>query len=142
MTEEEVKDGISLAQEKADQGDVISQNFLGICYLGLKDFAMAAKWFEKAAEQGYADAQMKLGLQLFNGQGVTENKVKGLEWIRKAAEQGYARAQFHMGHHSNDDAKAVEWFRKAARQGDTDAQYELNILENKEKDRKDREPKE
>jgi hypothetical protein len=135
-------DDMLFALKAAEQGEPVAQNLLGTWYLGQKDYSSAAKWFQKAAEQGYADAQLRLGLQYYSGQGVTEDKAKGLEWIRKAAEQGYARAQFHMGHHSNDDAKAVEWFRKAASQGDTDAQYELNILENKEKDRKEREERE
>jgi len=128
MTEQEVRYAILQAQDKAEQGDVISQHFLGISYLGLKDYILAAKWFEKAAEQGYADAQMKLGLQLFTGQGIPEDKVKGIEWIRKAAEQGYARAQFHMGNFTDDKIKAAEWYEKAAEQGDADAQYELGVL--------------
>ncbi|MCL2179620.1 MAG: SEL1-like repeat protein [Treponema sp.] len=128
MTEQEVRYAILQAQEKAEKGDVISQHFLGISYLGLKDYGMAAKWFEKAAEQGYADAQMRLGLQLYNGQGVIEDKAKGIEWIKKAAEQGYARAQFHIGNFTEDNLKSAEWYEKAAEQGDADAQYELGLL--------------
>jgi TPR repeat protein len=128
MTEQEVRNAILQAQNKAEQGDVISQHFLGISYLGLKDYVMAAKWFEKAAEQGYADAQLRLGLQYSAGQGVSEDKVKGLELIGKAAEQGYARAQFHMGLFAEDNAKSAEWYEKAAEQGDADAQYELGLL--------------
>jgi TPR repeat protein len=132
MTEQEVRYAILQAQDKAEKGDVISQHFLGISFLGLKDLEMAAKWFEKAAEQGYADAQMKLGLQLLTGQGIPEDKVKGIEWIRKAAEQGYTRAQFYMGDFTEDKIKAAEWFFQAAKQGDTDALHELTILAEQE----------
>jgi len=128
MTEQEVRYAILQAQDKAEKGDVISQHFLGISYLGLKDYILAVKWFEKAAEQGYADAQMRLGLQYSSGQGIQEDKEKGLEWIKKAAEQGYARAQFHMGLLEEDNVKSAEWYEKSAEQGDSDAQYELGLL--------------
>jgi len=128
MNEQEVRYAILQAQDKAEQGDVISQHFLGISYLGLKDFVMAAKWFEKAAEHGYADAQMRLGLLYFTGQGVPKDNVRGLEFIRKAAEQGYVRAQFYIGNLTEDNTKSAEWYEKAAEQEDTDAQYELGLL--------------
>jgi len=128
VTEKEVRDAILTAQKPAEQGDVRSQHFLGISYLGLKDFGMAAKWFEKAAEQGFADAQMRLGLQYSTGQGVPKDEAKGLEWLGKAAAQGHARAQFHMGNLTEDKVKSAEWYEKAAEQGDVDAQYELGLL--------------
>jgi len=121
-------DDMMFALKQAEQGEPMAQCLVGTWYLGQKDYTSAAKWFEKAAEQNYAEAQMRLGLQYSTGQGVTENIVKGLEWISKAAEKGYARAQFHMGNFSEDITKSVEWYHKAAIQGDTDAVHELTIL--------------
>jgi len=56
------------------------------------------KWFRKAAEQGYADAQYNLGHMYENGWGVDRNNSTVVEWYRKGAEQGDAYAQFYLGH--------------------------------------------
>ena len=46
---------------RAEQGDALSQNNLGVMYdqgKGVpKDSQLAVKWYRKAAEQGYAFAQ-------------------------------------------------------------------------------------
>ena len=62
-----------------------------------RDFQMAAKWYQKAAEQGYSAAQCSLGLMYENGYGVPQNAQIAAEWYRKAAEQGYAFAQHNLG---------------------------------------------
>jgi TPR repeat protein len=49
----------------AERGDTDAQNWLGSAYIrgsmGSPDYAKAAKWFLKAAEQGSIDAQYKVG---------------------------------------------------------------------------------
>jgi TPR repeat protein len=56
---------LSACQSLADEGDPLGQNNLGLMYLnGLgvsQDYAEAAKMFRKAADQGFADAQINLG---------------------------------------------------------------------------------
>ena len=54
--------------------------------------AEAFKWYRKAAEQGYADAQYNLGNMYDKGRGVPEDKAEALKWWRKAAEQGHEDA--------------------------------------------------
>jgi uncharacterized protein len=49
------------------------------------------------AEQGDANAQFKLGLMYYNGEGVPEDDAEAVKWYRKAAEQGLAGAQFNLG---------------------------------------------
>jgi len=56
------------------------------------DYAKAAEWFSKAAEQGDAAAQYKLGGLYEEGRGVPQDKTKAAEWFRKAAEQGNKEA--------------------------------------------------
>src|SRR5438477_6987759 len=50
---------VSTLLARADAGDLVAQNALGICYLhGLgvvRDYAGAAKWFRKAAAGGNRD---------------------------------------------------------------------------------------
>jgi len=99
------------------------------------DRAVAAKWYRKAAEQGFAKAQNRLGFLYDLGLGVPENDVEAVKWYRKAAEQGFAKAQCNMGviydsgtGVSKDYAEAVKWFRKAVEQGDARAQYYLGSM--------------
>ncbi len=55
------------------------------------------KWWRKAAEQGYAEAQHNLGVRYAKGEGVVQNHAEAVKWWRKAAEQGYAEAQHNLG---------------------------------------------
>ena len=52
---------------------------------------LAAKWFQRAAEQGNAEAQYELGELYndgFNLVGGTVNENEAVKWYRKAAEHG------------------------------------------------------
>ncbi len=89
----------------------------------------------KAAEQGDADAQFKLGWMYEAGQEVAQNDSTAVEWYSKAAEQGSADAQFNLGwmfekgrgvlQSSN---KAAEWYRMAAEKGHEIAQFNLGLM--------------
>ena len=57
-----------------------------------RDYAEAAKWYRKAAEQGHADAQYFLGSLYYNGQGVAQDEAEAERWFRKAAVQGHTKA--------------------------------------------------
>ena len=50
-------------------------------------------WFAKAAANGNADAQWKLGLGYLKGIGVQQDEGKAAEWFKTAANQGHIRAQ-------------------------------------------------
>ncbi len=50
----------------------------------------------KAANQGDADAQYRLGLRYFSRKGVRRNYTKAALWFRKAAEQGNVHAQYQL----------------------------------------------
>jgi len=66
-----------------------SQNRLAAMYsagLGVQqDFAEAAKWYRKAADQGDTDAQNQLGSLYGNGQGVAQSNVEAYRWFDIAA---------------------------------------------------------
>jgi hypothetical protein len=70
-----------------------------------QDFAEAARWYEKAADQNDPLAQGALGELYANGQGTPRDPVRAAGWYRKAAGQGYGPAQFSLGS-SDDGAKA------------------------------------
>ena len=58
-----------------------------------QDYKKAIEWYQKAAEQGHADAQYNLGWIYEKGRGVSADNYKALEWYEKAAVQGVAMAQ-------------------------------------------------
>jgi len=81
------------------------------------------------AEAGDPDAQVKLGLMYFAGEGVPRDRAEAAKWMRLAAEQGHADAQNYLGIFNKwgtgvaeNDAEATKWFRLAAEQGHADAQ--------------------
>ena len=110
---------------------------------------LAMEWYEKAAEQGHAPAQYKLG-EMYYAQWDTVDEEKSFEWYEKAAEQGHAPAQYKLGemyeqgeydhggmfgcpgpNTPNGNRWAVESYQKAAEQEHVDAQYKLGeIYEN------------
>ena len=66
-----------------------AQYNLGLSYdkgLGVpQNYAQAALWYRKAAEQGYAMAQYNLGFLYHNGQGVPRDYAEAYFWSDIAA---------------------------------------------------------
>ncbi len=134
--------------EQARAGDPEAQTGLGVMYYtgeavsktagGVvldNDPAMAAGWFYRAAEQGYADAQFNLGLLYADGDGVPQDMVEAAELFMQAAEQGHVDAQNNLGAMyytgegvDRDEQKAIEWFEKAAAQGNEEAQANIDAI--------------
>ena len=85
------------AQELAEAPDVaaaeaaVADAFqIGMDAYNRGDLILAMEWFRKAAEQGEARAQMKLGLMYQTGGGVAQDDKEAVKWYRKAAENGIA----------------------------------------------------
>jgi len=64
-----------------------------------QDFAEAAKWYLRAADQELADAQCNLGLCYQTGRGVRQNTTEAVRWFIRAARQGNKTAQHNLGLH-------------------------------------------
>ncbi len=101
----------------------------------LKDYAQAAQWYGKAAEQGNAYAQNQLGNLYHQGLGVAKDEVQAAQWFRKAADQGLPVGQFNLAWMyrsglgvSKDYGQAVQWFRRASDQGFAAAQADLGWM--------------
>ena len=93
-----------------------------------KDESSALRWYRKAAEQGYAQAQSNLGFMYEHGKGVAKDESTAVKWYRMAAEQGYADAQCNLGIMymigkgvPHDRSEALRWLRKAEAQGNDEA---------------------
>ena len=117
----------------AENGDYQAQYKLGLLYVnpseGEIDVAKAFYWFSKSAEQGFADAQYRLG-DFYEI--IKQDLPTALKWYTAAAEQGHIEAQTTLGYCYErghgvaiDDNEAVKWHRKAAEQGNPIAQSNL-----------------
>lgn len=51
----------------------------------------------KAAEQGDACTQYRIGMMYLNGEGVDKDQDVAYHWLLKSAKQGYAEAQYEVG---------------------------------------------
>jgi TPR repeat protein len=112
-------------------GDMYRSGFFGVP----QDFGEAVKWYRKAADQGNAGAQVKMGEVYLVGRGVPRDYGEALKWYRKAADQGNARAQEKMGDMYSaghgvprDLGDAMKWYRKAADRGSVDAQVKIGDM--------------
>ena len=81
----------------AEKGDSDAAFNLGQAYrLGRgvpADSAQAKRWFERAAIKGHVDAQVSLGLLLFD----SGDRGAAMNWLRKAADKGEPRALLVVG---------------------------------------------
>jgi TPR repeat protein len=55
------------------------------------------RWYRKAADQGNAAGQAKVGWSYEHGEGVAQDYNEAMRWYRKAADQGNVPAQFNCG---------------------------------------------
>lgn len=99
------------------------------------DYAHAALWYRRAAEQGNVLAQVSLGEFYLFGDGVPVDYVEGIKWYRRAADRGSSGAQFELGQiysegkfAPQDFALAAFWYRKSAERGNPDGQAVLATL--------------
>jgi len=88
------------------------------------------------AEQGYANAQGRLGVMYFRGDGVPEDDAEAVRWYRLAAEQGDAYAQTSRGVMyvvgdgvPEDMVLAHMWWSLAAAQGNEGARENKDRIE-------------
>jgi TPR repeat protein len=58
-----------------------------------QDYAEAARWYRKAAEQGNAIAENSLGLMYYQGQGVPQDYVQAHLWLNLAASRANSDRQ-------------------------------------------------
>lgn len=100
-----------------------------------RDDTQAATWFQKAAEQGYAQAQYQLGMLYDQGKGVPPDPAQAAHWYQEAAAQGVTAAQHNLavlydrgkGIDANPE-EAARWYAKAAASGLPAAQTGLALL--------------
>lgn len=91
-------EALSWLRKAADQGDKNSMFFLGAVYQNghggvVPDAGQAKAWYDKAASQGHAEAEMSLALMLLRTDSPVSDPAQGMKWLKKAAEKGHPDAQ-------------------------------------------------
>lgn len=88
---------VAIWRTLADKGDLDAAFNLGQAHrLGRgvpADSGEARKWFERAARAGHVDAQVSLGLLLFD----IGDRANALIWLKRAADRGEPRALLVIG---------------------------------------------
>ncbi|TAL33472.1 MAG: sel1 repeat family protein [Alphaproteobacteria bacterium] len=106
----------------AKKGDIQAQYNLGMHYThgDNPDYVKAAKWFQKPAKSGMAEAQRELGIVYQGGFGMERDFKQAAKWIDKAARQDDQRAQqslaglyFHGNGVKLNYEEAYFWFSRA-----------------------------
>lgn len=89
------REAVQRCQQLAVKGDAQAAFELGVFY---KDVAkvpnpsQALHWFEQASLRGHAQAQHRLGLMFFHGEGVSVNRVQAYIVLKMASVNGDAEA--------------------------------------------------
>lgn len=106
-----------------------------------QDYTKAEKWFENAAQNGYALAYYYLGNMAYYGLGQEQNYYKALDMYLLAADKNNAPAISYRIGSMYEQANgteinlfgAVSWYKKAADDNHSYAQYKLGELYGDEK---------
>lgn len=90
--------------------------------------------YRKAAEQGDAEAQWRLGESYESGYGVKKDFAKAVEWYKRSADQDNAAGKLFLGRCymngqgvEKDLSKAVNLFKQSAKQGHAVGQWVLGL---------------
>lgn len=117
----------SLIISAANAGNPRAQLFMGM--LSVKDSEHAAlPWFQKAADQGNAVAQVKVGDLLSKGEHIARDIDLAATYHRKAADQQHRGAMKELAKYYETPGSrwqnvtwSANWYRRAARAGDLEA---------------------
>ena len=113
-------------KREASQGSALAQFRVADSFdkCDPKQFPKAAKWYAKAARQGYAPAQNALGLMYWFGRGVRRNEATAFALFQSAANSGFSSAQHNLGLMYLDGTAGIKnealgdaWLRVAAAGG-------------------------
>jgi TPR repeat protein len=87
-------------------------NTASIFLSGVSHFSNAAKFYDVAADQNYADAQFAYALCLANGSGLSLDVIEAPKYYKLAADQNHAGA--HCDRSSGFSQRAIHfpgWFQ-------------------------------
>lgn len=80
-------------ERAARSGHLDAETTLGLLTFQNGDRSAGLKWLKQAADQGEPRALLVYGTALYNGDGVTQDRLRGYAYVSKAASQGLQPAQ-------------------------------------------------
>jgi TPR repeat protein len=80
-------------ERAASSGHVDAQTTLGLLLFQNGEQPQGLKWLKQAAEQGETRALLVYGTALYNGDGVTQDRVLGYAYVSRAAARGLGPAK-------------------------------------------------
>lgn len=114
------------------------QNKLGDKFYAHENYEEAVKWFQKAADQGHAEAQFSLGVMYHAGLGVQKNRAESAKWHEKSSQQGNKKAQFCLAEMyllgdgvTKDVDLGMNFLLASAKNGYVFAEYNLGMIYHK-----------
>lgn len=108
-------------QQAANTGNLDAMVGLGDYYMQKPNLKLALEYYNKAAQQHFAPALLRLGLLYFSGEGVLQNYKLAMEFFMQAAQLGSTVSEYHLGEIyrqglgvETDPEAASKWYAKAA----------------------------
>ena len=121
--------------QSGQSGDPYGMSNLSVMYIegrGVeKNIEEGIKWAEKAAKNGFVNAQVNLALLYSSKDVKLQNKEKALYWFGQAALKESALAQYELGKNeiiNKNYDKAFEYLDEAVAGGNTDAMIMLAMM--------------
>lgn len=139
MSEGQFQEAMRLYKEASIAGDSEAMMKLGLIYLSgnvvEKNPREAYYWINQSVEKGHVQSREVLAQLLFDGIGVSIDKVKAVQLYRDAANSGSRNAQVRLGLFylqgegvSQSYDQAIYWLQQAYENGDLNAAYVLGGL--------------
>ncbi|EJK71551.1 hypothetical protein THAOC_06991, partial [Thalassiosira oceanica] len=127
---------LAMIQKRVGKGDEEAMSFLGNKYfygnLGLaKDVSRAIELWTEAAELGSLDAHHNLGRTYYKGDGVKEDKPRGIRHLQQAAMKGDVESRCKLGdveYHNGNYELAIQHWMISAKMGDQDSLNEIKDM--------------
>ena len=102
--------------------------------LSTTDSNQAKEWYKKAAKNGNAEAQCKIGIYY---QDVKKDQNEAIEWFKKSASQDNSEAQYRLGKIYMEKGRLNDGFNllnKSAKKGNNKSKYYLGFYYSKQSD--------
>ena len=128
---------IDLCEEavKADANNARLRYLLGNAYFTTKNYLLALRHLEVAADAGYPDAEDELGVMFVRGLGVIKDYQRAFDLFNKAAANGSPTGMGNLGSMyasgffvKEDDAQALAWYEKSIEAGNAFGLAQAGVL--------------
>jgi len=131
--------GNQALRDAASSGDAVAEFVIATRFMDgdtvAQDYASAAYWYQKSAEQGLAPSAYRVATLYERGKGVAQDAAMALSWYERAAAAGNVKSMHNAAVIASgktagtpDYDKAFHWFSEAAKRGLKDSQFNLAVL--------------